>query len=273
MRFQSRTSGLVVLLFTLIYAPQALAQLEVTGIVRAEEEVVLNSEFAGVVAEVMVDEGQRVDQGQLLVELRNQRQRIGVELARAGLAGAGALVEETEVLLANARRELERVRIAASSLPRKELEDIQDQVLRLEASLAAQIADRSRAEQEVLLSEQQLGETRLTAPFAGTVTEILIDRGDSLRPLETPVLELVELEKLYAEVLLPSSYVLRVRETQRVAVQIEGEWLGGAGLVEGTVTYVDPTIDAASRTFRVKVEIPSAEGRIRPGMLAEVRFR
>jgi multidrug efflux pump subunit AcrA (membrane-fusion protein) len=144
---------------------------------------------------------------------------------------------------------------------------------RLEAGLAAQLADRSRAEQEVLLREQDLAETRLTAPFAGTVTDILIDRGDSLRPLETPVLELVELEKLYAEVLLPSSYVPRVRESQRVAVQVEGEWLGGAGLVEGTVTYVDPTIDASSRTFRAKVEIPSANGRIRPGMLAEVRFR
>jgi RND family efflux transporter MFP subunit len=272
MRIQSGTA-LVILLLTLVQAPRALAQLAVTGIVRAEEEVVIHSEVAGVVAQVMVGEGQQVEEGQILVELRNQRQQIGVELARAGLAGAEALVQETEVLLANARRELERVRIAAASLPRKELEDVQDQVLRLEAGLAAQLADRSRAEQEVLLREQDLAETRLTAPFAGTVTDILIDRGDSLRPLETPVLELVELEKLYAEVLLPSSYVPRVRESQRVAVQVEGEWLGGAGLVEGTVTYVDPTIDASSRTFRAKVEIPSANGRIRPGMLAEVRFR
>lgn len=272
MRIQTGTA-LVIFLLTLIHAPGALAQLVVTGIVRAEEEVVVHSEVAGIVAQVMVDEGQQVEQGQLLVELRNQRQQISVELARAGLAGAEALVQETEVLLANARRELERVLIAAASLPRKELEDVQDQVLRLEASLAAQVADRSRAEQEVLLREQELGETRLSAPFSGTVTEILIDRGDSLRPLETPVLELVELEKLYAEVLLPSSYVQRVRQTQRVAVQIEGEWLGGAGLVEGTVTFVDPTIDAASRTFRAKVEIPSNGGRIRPGMLAEVRFR
>jgi len=44
------------------------------------------------------------------------------------------------------------------------------------------------------------------------------------------------------------------------------------GRVDGTVIYVNPKLDAASRTFKVKIEIPNLNGRVRPGMVAQVRF-
>jgi len=54
-------------------------------------------------------------------------------------------------------------------------------------------------------------------------------------------------------------------------VQVEGEWLGRTGAIDGEITYINPTVDAASRTFKVKVGIP-ARGLVRPGMLVEARF-
>ena len=258
--------------FILMFSRATFAQLTVTGIVRAVEEVTLESEIAGVVQRIPVQEGERVQQSQVLVGLHDEHQQINLELSRAGLAKAKAAMEETQVVLQNAERESNRIQIAADALPRKELEDISDQVRRLKASLNAQMADLARAEQEVKLREQELRDTQLLAPFNGTVTEIFIHRGDSLRPMDTRVLELVDLDQLYVELLLPSSYIRSVQLQQPVRLQVEGEWMGRSGLIEGPITYINPKIDAASRTFKVKVGIPAPHGLIRPGMVVEAHF-
>jgi multidrug efflux pump subunit AcrA (membrane-fusion protein) len=47
--------------------------------------------------------------------------------------------------------------------------------------------------------------------------------------------------------------------------------MGSRGQMEGPVTYINPTIDAASRTFKIKIGIPAGRG-VRPGMLVDARF-
>ncbi len=248
------------------------ADLSLTGVIRAQEEVVVRSEVPGIVQRIATREGERVREGQLLVELKNDKQRIAVDLARARLAKASAAVSESKVLLSNARKEVERAKIAADALPRKELEDRIDQVLRLEANLEAQGAELAQAEQELRLRQRELLDTQLSAPFTGTVTQIFIKRGDTLKPMDTQVLELVALDRLYVELLLPSAQAQKVRVDQKVALQVESESLGRSGLVDGRVIYVNPKLDAASRTFQVKVSVPTLNGTIRPGMLAQAKF-
>src|SRR5678809_826378 len=83
----------------------SFAQLKVTGIVRAKEQVIIKSELAGVVRNIAVKEGDHVKEGQLLFELDNDHQKINLDLSQAGLNKAKAAVEESQVLLANAQRE------------------------------------------------------------------------------------------------------------------------------------------------------------------------
>jgi len=261
----------VTLVWILSLSGAAFAQLSVTGILRPVEEVVIKSELAGLVQSIAINEGDVVHEGQLLIELDNAHQKINLELSQTVIMKARAAVDETMVVLENAEKEPERIQMAANALPRKELEDIRDQVLRLKASLAAQMAELARAEQEVKMREQELKDTQILAPFNGTVTEIFIHKGESLRPIDTPVLQLVGLDQLFAELRLPSSYVSKIRMRQVVKVQIESEWMGRPGAIDGEITYINPTVDAASRTFKVKVGIP-ARGLVRPGMLVEARF-
>jgi RND family efflux transporter MFP subunit len=261
----------VAFVFILSISSSAFAQLSVTGILRPVEEVVIKSELAGVVQRIAVKEGDQVREGQLLIELDNAHQKINVELAQTIIQKAKAAVDETKVVLVNAETEHERIQLAANALPRKELEDIRDQVLRLKSSLAAQMAELARAEQEAKLREQELKDTQILAPFNATVTEIFIHKGESLRPIDTPILQLVGMDQLFAELRLPSNYVAKIQLRQTVKVQVEGEWLGRIGALDGHITYINPTVDAASRTFKVKVGIPS-RGLVRPGMLVEARF-
>jgi len=246
-------------------------QIPVTGILRPVDEVIIKSELAGVVQQIAVKEGDHVREGQLLIQLDNAHQKLNLELYQTITLKAKAAVEETKVVLANAETEHERIQMAANALPRKELEDIRDQVLRLKSSLAAQMAELARADQEVKLREQELKDTQILAPFDATVTEIFIHKGESLRPLDTPILQLVGMDKLFAELRLPSHMVSKIQLNQTVKVQVEGEWLGRIGALDGKIIFINPTVDAASRTFKIKVGVPS-RGLVRPGMLVEARF-
>ena len=239
--------------------------------VRAHDQAIVQSEIAGIVDRILVKEGDVVEEGQTIVELRRQRQEIALETARVGLLRAEAQAAETNAILDTARRERDRAKAAADVLAKKDVDDAVDAVERLEASLRVQNADVSRAQQEVKLREHELKQTRLVAPFAGTVTRILVHRGDALNPVETQVAELFDMNRLYVEVMLPRQDALRLKIDTAVAVRIEAEWLGGAGAVTGRVSYVNPTVDAASRMVAVKIDIPNPTGAIRPGMVANVR--
>lgn len=265
---------LQVFLILLLAAPLAAsgAEAPLTAVIRAVEEVVLRSEQPGVVQRIAVQEGERVREGQLLVELKNERQKIGLDLSRARLAKAAASLSETKILLENGQKEVERVKIAADALPRKEREDREDQVLRLQALLEAQQAEHAQTKEEVRLRENELKETQLIAPFAGTVTQIVINRGDTLKPTETPVLELVALDRLFAEVSVSAVHVHEVKVGQKVRVQVDNDTAGRQTVVEGRLIHVNPKLDASSRTFKVKIGFSDANGRVRPGMYAQVNF-
>jgi RND family efflux transporter MFP subunit len=248
------------------------AEITATGVIRAEKEVVVRAESAGVVSRIWVHEGERVPQGRLLVELKNTRQKIILDLAKARNDKAKAALAESQVLLKNAIKELDRARIAGDALPRKDLEDREDQVNRLHASVEAQEAELKQAQEELRLRENELKETFLFAPFRGTVTRLYVHEGDALRPLDTQVLELVALDRLYAEVVLPVEAILKVGVGHPVSVRVESEVLGRAGVLQGAVSYANPKVDAASRTFRVKVTFSDLNGTVRPGMLAQISF-
>ena len=266
-----RIIGISALLLSASAATSAQQATGTVGVVRAHDQAIVQSEIPGIVDRILVKEGEVVTEGQTLVELRRQRQEIAVEAARAGLARAEAQAAETGALLDTARREKDRAMTAADVLAKKDVEDAIDAVARLEASLRVQTADVARAQQEVKLREHELRQTRLTAPFAGTVTRILVHRGDALNPVETPVAEVFDMNRLYVEVMLPRQEALRLAVGTAVPVRIEAEWLGRAGSLTGHVSYVNPTVDAASRMVTVKIDIPNPTGAIRPGMVANVR--
>ena len=232
----------------------------------------VRSEVDGIIWRIAVKEGRRVQEGQLLVELKNDRQKIGVEIAQARLLRAQASLVASRVSLENSKWELNRIKIAGDALPRKELEDVEGEVLQLQALLEVQEAEVKQARVELKLRKSELKETRLVAPFNGMVTQILINKGDALRPLETEVVELVVLDRLYVELVLPVEVILNVRTGHKVRVDVEDKVLGRAGSVKGKVSYVNPTVNASSRTFSVKVTFSDPKGNIRPGMIAQVRF-
>jgi Cu(I)/Ag(I) efflux system membrane fusion protein len=121
---------------------------------------------------------------------------------------------------------------------------------------------------ELTRMETQTEPTRavsIRTPFGGTVIERLATEGAYVAT-GAPLYRIANLKKLWVQLDAYESDLSRLSKGQTVRVSVDA--LPGEEF-EGQVTFIDPTLDKAKRTARVRVEIDNADGRIRPGMFAE----
>ena len=232
-----------IILFCVGVAEAAESNLVVgEGVIRSEEKVQIKSKLAWPIRRILVQEGDTVQKGNLLVELANDVQR--------------AMVAEFELQLEVAKRELERNLKVPDLLTEKELELSRDAVRRGQAQLAT--------------AQASLEETLIRAPVDGLVSRIYLRTGDTPQAAETVLLDFLSLDKLYAEVALPLSYLPRVRKGMVARVDVEGEHESIKTTLRGNVLYVYPEVDFTTRMFRAKVAVPRKGALVLPGMLVKV---
>lgn len=202
---------------------------EVVGTVRARTRAVIEAKVSGRLTVLRAAPGQRVGAGEPLAELDAQEIQARVEQARA--------------VWQQADRELARFRtlLSQEAVTPSEFEAVESRHRVARATLTE--------------AETQLGYTRVTAPFAGVVTRKLADTGDLVGP-GRPILELEDPAVLRFEADVPASLVGRVKIGDRLAVTV----VSVAGPVEGTVSEIEPSADPASRTFRIRLDLPSGIG-------------
>lgn len=202
---------------------------EVVGTVRARTRAVIEAKVSGRLTALRAAPGQRVGAGDLLAELEAQEVQARVEQARA--------------VLQQAERELARFRtlLSQEAVTPSEFESVESR---------HRVARATLSEVETLL-----GYTRVTAPFAGVVTRKLADTGDLAGP-GRPIVELEDPAVLRFEADVPASLIGRVRIGDRLPIHI----VSVTGSVEGTVSEIEPSADPASRTFRIRLDLPSGIG-------------
>lgn len=199
------------------------------GEARALDNAALAVGADGPVSRVLVREGDRVDKGDLLLEL-------DLDLASAEWRAAKAAVDEAVAELARLDAALARRQaVGERVLGREELEDARQAAAVQRARLDARKADKARA--GALLNRQ-----RLRAPFDGVVTVRQADPGDWVRAGDV-LLGLVSTEAVEVRVQVPETIARRLRPGDPVEVS------GRAA----TVVAIVPTLDAATRTSLVRV--------------------
>ncbi len=274
------------------------------GSFRARQTTRVGSEVSGQVHGVLVDVGSVVEAEQALVQLDRSffeievaQRRAEVESARARLASAGQAVEtaqaeieharaalgESDLLLGRMRALWEKPEGQAPSIPKSRFDEAvfgqREAAARLRSteSKAAEAQARrteatvgvSQATEGLRYAEQRLEKTVVRAPYAGVVTARLVDVGEPVTA--TPVTHLVEVQEtsvLHLEFSLPQEALLTVRKGTLVRYQVEGILEGGPG--EGEVERVFPIIDEGTRSFRCRVVVDNAAGKLQPGLLARV---
>ena len=232
-------------------------EVPVTGTVTSPRVARLSPEVAGLVSEVLVDAGARVDARAILVRFEQTLASLAVEAADATRLQAR---EE----LADARRRLaDAERLAKSrGIPETEVEARRSEVRTDQANLSLREAELRR-------EQERLGRHEIKAPFAGVISRKLTEAGEWVAPGDQ-VLELIADQNLRIDFQVPQAYFPRVDGRTRIELRLDA--LPGRRL-DAAIGEVVPISDPTARSFLVRV-YPGEEGLpLTPGMSASGLLR
>ena len=125
-------------------------------------------------------------------------------------------------------------------------------------------AQLHQAEALAASAQIRLHDATVAAPFAGTVTQRLVEPGETVSPA-TPAFVVAQVDEVYAELAVPERHRAALRQGQQAGITIDA--LPGQRFV-GRIEEIQPAATIASRSFTVKVRVPNAQGALRPGMFA-----
>ncbi len=238
----------------------ATSTLRFAGPVRSARRARVGFSVAGRLTERPVVVGDRVRAGQRLGRLQSDELANAASAAEAALGEARAVAEQAE----RERRRVERL-AEARAATEEELERA-----RAAAETAAAAVRRAEANSEE--ARRRAGEAVLTAPWAGTVTEVMANPGEYLAAGDR-VVELSGDGRPEIEIRVPESFLAELEPGDSVEVRLPfaGEAAGDGGLT-GTVRSVGGAAGGPGRLFPVLVGLPAAAG-VAPGQAAEVLVR
>lgn len=232
-------------------------ELRLPGSTRAVEESLVFARASGYVSRLAVDLGSSVTAGQVLAELRAPE-------TMDELRAAEARVTDANESLTWARQSAERVTALSTrgvATP-QEQDNAQLAVATAQAALRASTADAAR------LRSLRRYQT-VVAPFAGVVTERLVDVGAMVSASAgTPLFRLSSLDRIEVVFEVPQTYAALVRVGQTIEVERPD---APGQTVESTVTRIAGDLTTTTRTMRVESNLPSAEGLL-GGMFVSVRL-
>ncbi|WP_417482637.1 efflux RND transporter periplasmic adaptor subunit [Maricaulis sp.] len=249
-----------------------------SGYVVARRQATISAEITGRIRDVLVEEGTRVEEGEVLALLDDTRARIQLDLLQSQLNAASARIRSLDAQLAEARLVATRAsELATRDIgPQANVSATRSQVDSLIAQLAAARADREAAA-VMVTSQQDLVERHIVrAPFAGIVIAKNAQIGEILSPssagggfTRTGVATLVDMESLEIEVDVNEGQIGRVTPGQRVEARLDAypDWR-----IPAHVEAIIPTADRSRATIKVRVAFDERDNRILPDMAARVIF-
>lgn len=238
---------------TVIPTPDTwLPVVEIDGTIAAGQAAELGFKTGGRIAQLSVRVGDTVKAGQLLAALDGSE-------ANAQLKAAQAQVRAAEAQLALAADAERRTAVMVQSGSAAEASGVQ--TVQQKALANAQL-EASRA--QVSLGQVSLGNHRLTAPFAGSITRAPDGVGGVVGP-GTPLFEIVNLKALKLKGTLGEHDASLVAPGAKLTVATE------SGTVEGTVSAVLGSVDPETRRVRIEADLANTDGLLRAGSFVRAR--
>ncbi|WP_229668636.1 efflux RND transporter periplasmic adaptor subunit [Edaphobacter acidisoli] len=265
--------------------------LEVAGEFIPYQEVELHAKVAGYIRHISVDIGDRVKAGQVLATL-------DVPELSAQVAGANAGVAQTRDQIARAKSDIlsaqanhdalhaaaRRLQQASAARPgliaQQELDDANAKDRAAEAELDAAKSTLAAVEQQLGVSQADQQRysaledySHITAPFTGVVTWRYADTGALIQAGTSnensmPVVKLAEVDVLRLRLPVPASLASSVKIGDTATVHVQSLGL----TFPGKVTRTTDALDLATRTLQVEIDVPNKDGRLQPGMYADVKL-
>jgi RND family efflux transporter MFP subunit len=254
------------------------AVLNASGYVTPRLRATVSSKITGKVVEVLVEEGDRVESGQVLAHLDDTDAVVELQAAEAERAVAQAQVVQLEVDLADSRRTLGRITgLHGDGVASQESFD--QATTRVESAAAGiELARRQvvAAERRAAVAGRLVENCVVRAPFTGVVVSKDAQPGEMVSPVSagggytrTGIATIVDMASLEVEVDVNESYIARVDAGQPVEAVLDAypDWR-----IPARVIAVIPTADRQKATVRVRIAFERLDPRILPDMGVRVSF-
>jgi RND family efflux transporter MFP subunit len=252
--------------------------LDASGYVTARRIATVSSKITGKVKEVMIEEGQRVEEGEILATLEPIDATSQQALSQSQLASARSQLAEAQAQLKLAERNLVRQRelaakklVAASAL---------DAAVAERDSRAARLTSLQRsvtvAQDQLTIANNGVDNTVIRAPFKGVIVTKAAQPGEMISPISagggsirTGIGTLVDMDSLEVQVDVNEAYIGRVQPKMPVDAILNAypDWK-----IPAEVIAIIPTADRSKATVKVRIAMNSKDARIVPDMGVRVSF-
>jgi membrane fusion protein, heavy metal efflux system len=237
-------------------------------LIQPYQEADIGTQVVGVIDHVLVERGDFVKKGQPVVQLNS-------DVERAALAAAKLRAEATADLRAAASNHefAQKKKVRTDDLYQK---NFVSQQATDQASTEAQVAEmklrqareqQRLAQQELALAQAQLAQRTIRSPLSGVVVEKYLSEGERVE--EKAVVKVATIDPLKVEVIVPASYFSKIKQGMGANVKPD---MQEATPQAAKVVVVDKVIDAASNSFRVRLELPNPNYQLPPGLRCKVDF-
>ena len=261
-----------------IGANAAASVLDATGYVTARRMATVSAKITGKVEEVLIEEGQRVEAGQVLARLEPIDAVAQRALSSSQLAAARTQVTQARAQLDLAEKTLQRSRelVAKKLIPQQQFDQAQSERDALAAALAATQRNVDVASDSLALSDIGVDNTVVRAPFAGVITAKAAQPGEIVSPISagggftrTGIGTIVDMDSLEVQVDVNESFIGKVRARQPVESILNAypDWR-----IPGEVIAIVPTADRSKATVKVRISLGEKDPRIVPDMGVRVSF-
>jgi RND family efflux transporter MFP subunit len=271
-----------------------LALLSSSGYIVSRRKAVVSAKIQGRLAKLHVEEGTRVNEGDIIAELENAdanaqlaRAQASQAEAAAGVARAAAQIHSSKIARDEAQRQLRwKEKLRSSKVTAEDDVETARSKLKLaeaDTQLAATgheqaQASLARSKAEVDLQTALLNNTIIRAPFSGTVVKKMAEVGESVAPIPPGVnistasgaiVALADLDTLEVEADVSEANVAKITEGQPARVEVEA--IPNKPFT-AQLRQILPTADRTKATVQVKVTILDKDPKIKPEMSARVTF-
>lgn len=216
--------------------------IETSGTLQSNEEISLQSEINARVVKIYFKEGQIVPKGTLLIKLYD--------------ADLSAQVLKVKTQRQLAQKSLERLQylLEREGVSKQEVDVAQSQVDAFDADMA--------------VAKAQLQRTEIRAPFSGKIGLRYVSEGAIVTPT-TVIASFQQTNPLKVDFSIPEKYTDKVKVGDVVSFNVSSE----SKAYEGKVYAIEPKIDLATRTVKLRALVPNGANQIRPGQFAQVKLR
>ena len=238
--------------------------IEAIGAVEPIRTTAIRSQITGIVMKIAIQEGQNVKEGDLLFEIDPRPFRNALLTAEADL-------QKIKVQLETARAQVARYRslTAEQMVSKEQFEKIADTARSLEAEL---LSDESK----VANAKLQLEFCSIRSPLTGRTGNINVHEGDLVRAnandATATLVTINQLSPIYVTFGVPQQYLgilTRYRSNRTLAVRAIPPGIDEQA-EEGTLTFMDNTVDSATGTLKLKASFPNTAERLWPAQFTRV---